>query len=214
MKIDKSLKFVILYLLIVILFYQYNLKEAKGAEPVSDAESPYHVSIKNFPAFELPALKNESEKSYLGHTETGNFNIGQIKAKVLIIELFSFYCPHCQRAAPKVNELYQEMQKQDAIKEKIKIIGIGVGNSDYEVNSFKNTYQIPFPLFPDKSMGIFKLLQARSTPTFIGIKVNENGSLEQFYLREGGFDDIQKFLAEIIKLSGMESGDKNEQTKK
>jgi len=158
---------------------------------------------KSIPVFNLPMPGSEQGKSYLGLTGIGNFQIGQIKTHVLIIEVFSFYCPHCQIMASQVNELYQKIQERPEMKEKIKIIGIGASNSTYEVDFFKERYRVPFPLFPDQSIEITQMLGVRGTPTFIGIKVNGNGTQERFYFREGGFEDTSQFLAEIIKLSGL-----------
>jgi len=48
------------------------------------------------------------------------------------------------------------------------MIGIGLANSAYEVNLFKEKYKVPFPLFPDKDMAILKKIVVLGTPTFIG----------------------------------------------
>ncbi|MFH2046273.1 MAG: TlpA disulfide reductase family protein [Pseudomonadota bacterium] len=210
MKKNKSWKYIVLCLLLG-LFFEYNMQLAKGAEPIPNSEDS-HLNSNSFPEFQLPAPSSKAEKKYLGLSDNMDFNIGQIKAKVLIIEFFSFYCPHCQRAASKVNEVYKKIEQQTALKEEIKIIGIGVANSNYEINSFKEKYKVPFPLFSDKSTQIFNLLHAKATPTFIGIKLNKNGPNEQFYFKEGGFEDSQKFLDEIIKFSKIGSGDGNEPT--
>jgi thiol-disulfide isomerase/thioredoxin len=152
---------------------------------------------------ELPIPESEGEKEYLGLTGNGNFKIGQIKARVLIIEVFSFYCPHCQRTAAQINDLYQMIEKRADLKGKIKMIGIGANNSRYEVDSYRERYLVPFPLFPDKSMEVTEKLGVKGTPTFIGVKVDGKGNQEQFYFGEGGFQDNQKFLTEIIRLSGL-----------
>jgi len=83
----------------------------------------------------------------LGLSGSGSFKIPQIKAKVVIIEIFSMYCPYCQKDAPGVNELYLLIENNADIKNKIKLIGIGAGNSSYEVEVFKKTYTVPSP-FP------------------------------------------------------------------
>jgi len=153
--------------------------------------------------FDLPIPVSEGEKGYLGLSGSGNFNVGQVKARVVIIEMFSFYCPHCQRSAAQINDLYQMIEKRADLKGKIKIIGIGVKNSAYEVNGYKEKYQVPFPLFPDKDMAITEKIGVKGTPTFIGVKVDGKGNQEQFYFSEGGFQDNQKFLAEISRLSGL-----------
>jgi hypothetical protein len=52
-------------------------------------------------------------------------------------------------------------------------------------------------------MEITEKLGVKGTPTFIGVKVDGKGNQEQFYFGEGGFQDNQKFLTEIIRLSGL-----------
>jgi peroxiredoxin len=155
------------------------------------------------PVIELPMPKREKDKGYLGLSGSGNFKIGQIKARALIIEVFSFYCPHCQRMASQVNDLYQEIQKRGDLTGKIKMIGIGAKNSAYEVDSYRERYAVPFPLFPDEGLEITEKLCTKGTPTFIGIKLDGKGNQERFYFGEGGFQDTRKFLREIIRSSGL-----------
>ena len=52
------------------------------------------------PDFKLPIPEHSADKEYLGLTTSGAFAIAQIKAQVVIIEIFSMYCPYCQREAP------------------------------------------------------------------------------------------------------------------
>ena len=155
------------------------------------------------PEFELPMPRNEQEKHYLGLSGSGNFTIGQIKAQVLIIEVYSFYCPHCQRSADRVNELYQKIQERPDIRGKIKMIGIAVTNSAYEVDAYREKYSVPLPLFSDQNIEISDKLGVKGTPTFIGINLNDKGLSERFYFGEGGFEDAQQFLTKIIELSGL-----------
>lgn len=188
-----------------ILFLSWCAPQGTGtAGGVGSQEKNDISKRRSLPSFDLPMPQDEPGKSYLGLDGTENFKIGQIKAQILIIEVFSFYCPHCQRAASQVNELYQEIQNRPDLKAKIKMIGIGVGNSPYEVNSFKEKYKVPFPLFSDQRMEIAKMLGVRGTPTFIGVKIHRKGFQEQFNFGEGGFQDTRQFLSEIVKLSGLE----------
>ena len=43
------------------------------------------------PAFKLPIPKDPAEKAYLGLSGDGFFKITQIKAEVVVIEIFSLY---------------------------------------------------------------------------------------------------------------------------
>jgi thiol-disulfide isomerase/thioredoxin len=157
----------------------------------------------SFPLFELPIPESDLYKDYLGLSGTGKFNIGQIKTQVLLFEVYSFYCPICQKSAAHVNELYQMIEQNPGLKDKVKMVGIAVTNSAYEVNAYRERYKVLFPLFPDKDLDIAKNLAVRGTPTFIGVKMNEGGGATRFLFSEGGFDNVQKFLDELIKLSGL-----------
>src|SRR4030043_1766256 len=125
--------------------------------PVLPANKP-PAKGETLPVFNLPIPKSPAEKAYLGLSGDGFFKIPQIKAKVVIIEIFSMYCPHCQKDAPRLNELYQTIENNSNLKKKIKLIGIGRGNSIFEVGVFKKTYSVLFPLFPDKDFTIHQAL--------------------------------------------------------
>jgi thiol-disulfide isomerase/thioredoxin len=160
-----------------------------------------------FPAFELPVPQNKMQKNYLGLLRNGNFKVTEIKARILIIEVFSMYCPHCQKEAPIVNELYRTIEKKTDVKEKVKIIGIGVGNTPFEVNLFKKKYEVPFPLFSDKDLSVTRLLGAKTTPTFIGIIINEDGTYHNFYFKSGPLGNVPQFIEMMLTLSKIEKKD-------
>ena len=98
-----------------------------------------------FPEIELLKPGNSVDLKYLGLSGSGFFKINQIKAEVVIIEIFSMYCPYCQAEAPNVNRLYALIEGNPALKDKIKIIGIGINNSLFETDIFKKKYKMHFP---------------------------------------------------------------------
>ena len=118
--------------------------------------------------------KDHDEKKYLGLPEGRFFRISQIKAKVVIIEIYSLYCPQCQAFAPEVNALYQMIQQIPGLQDQIKLIGIAAGNSPVEVKAFKEKHEVSFPLFPDENFAIHKLLGEVRTPHFFAIKINQD----------------------------------------
>ena len=128
------------------------------------------------PVINLPVPKDPEERNYLGLSGSGFFKIPQIKAKAVIVEFFSMYCPICQKDAPGVNELYRLIEKNPDIKNKVKLIGIGAGNSPYEVEVYKKTYDVPFPLFPDKDFVIHQACGEVRTPYYMVVKMNDDGT--------------------------------------
>lgn len=155
------------------------------------------------PEITLSVPVEAEHQKYLGLSGTGQFTIPEIKAPVVLIEFFSMYCPYCQDAAPTVNKFYNQIENSSDLKQKIRLIGIGVGNSQYEVNVFKKKYGIDFPLFPDADFSIHKLIGEVRTPYFIGVRLKEDGTHHIFYSELGGFDDVDKFLSLLVQLSGI-----------
>jgi peroxiredoxin len=146
------------------------------------------------PDIRLAIPANLGYQAYLGIKGEGPFSIPQIKASVVIVEIFSMYCPHCQKEAPNVNDLYSKIQGSEKLKDKVKLVGIGVGNSPFEVEYFKKTYSIQFPLFSDAEFGIHKQLGEVRTPYFIGIKKNKDVTHTIFYSKLGAIADNASFL--------------------
>ena len=157
----------------------------------------------SLPSFKLPIPEDAGAQRYLGLSGTGEFTISQIQAKVVIIQIFSMYCPVCQKEASRVNKLHSMIQKRKDLKNKIRMIGIGTGNTPFEVSFFQKKYEVDFPLFSDEDLSIHKILGELRTPYFIGVKINRDGSNEVFYSRLGQFRDVDGFLKRIVELSGL-----------
>ena len=157
----------------------------------------------SLPSFKLTIPEDAGAQNYLGLSGTGEFTLSQIQAKVVIIQIFSMYCPVCQKEASRVNKLHRTIQKRKDLKDKIRMIGIGTGNTPFEVSFFQKKYEVDFPLFSDEDLSIHRILGELRTPYFIGVKINRDGSNEVFYSRLGQFRDVDGFLKRIIELSGI-----------
>ncbi|MFZ5993543.1 MAG: peroxiredoxin family protein [Thermodesulfobacteriota bacterium] len=194
---DKMMKTILISLGILVVFFSIFDCPARAADaPSIRDDTPA--------AIKLPVPQRPDERSYLGLSGTGHFKISQIKAPVVIIEVFSMYCPHCQKNAPEVNRLYRIIEDNPYVKDKIKLIGIGAGNSSYEVEIFRKKYDISFPLFADDDYSVHKALGEVRTPYFIGIKNNKDGTNQVFYSELGGVEKADEFLELMLKLSGLQ----------
>jgi thiol-disulfide isomerase/thioredoxin len=140
----------------------------------------------------FPTPKNSGARAYLGLKDSDAFTLPQIKADTLIIEIFSMYCPICQAEAPVVNELHRLIEKTPSLKGKVKLIGIGAGNSEFEVGVFRKKYNILFPLFPDEKFAIQKALSGPiRTPTFIAVKGYGRKTIKVHHAHIGKIDPKQ-----------------------
>lgn len=153
--------------------------------------------------FTLPAPDNDVHRQYLGLLNNARFSLGQIRAEIVIIEIFSMYCPICQREAANVNTLFRLIQNSPSLKNKVRLIGIGAGNSAFEVEFFKKKYAVEFPLFSDPDFSIHKKTGEVRTPHFFGLALQGNGNFNIFYSQSGELSNPEKFLETLLKNSGI-----------
>jgi peroxiredoxin len=173
------------------------------AVPVLSSEStPVNEPL---PELVLTIPENGNYQTYLGLAGKAGekFTLADVQADILLIELFSMYCPYCQNEAPRVNELYEKMEEVSKKGIKVKIIGLGASNSQFEVEHFKDTYNVPFPLFPDRDMSMYKALAGDGTPGFIGCRLKDGGTATIVLRNSGGFYSAEDFLKELIQAAGL-----------
>ena len=87
--------------------------------------------------------------AYLGFfSPRESFKLADIKAQILVAEVFQTRCSHCQNQVNDLKELYKLINKEGLFHQ-VKIIGLGYGDDLFEVEEFGRRYTIPYPLFAD-----------------------------------------------------------------
>lgn len=182
--------------IVIFIYFLFFLTYSNAAEKTPiDGEA--------FPDILISPPENQNDIDYLGLKEKKDFKLGQIKAELVIVEIFSMYCPYCQKEASAVNELYNKIQENDIYKNRIKILGIGAGNTQFEVNLFKSQFNIMFPLVIDENFKVHKKIGEVRTPYFFVVKINSDGSTKIIYSKVGSIQEPSDFLDMIVKKSGL-----------
>lgn len=182
---------------LVMCWVVFIILPAMGAASQLGPDAPW-------PAISLPLPADSVARHYLGVKENDAFTVGDMAAEVVIVQIFSMYCPICQREAPRVNQLYTLIDKRGNLSSRLKIIGIGAGNSNYEVDFYRRSYKVPFPLFADGDFKIHGKVGEVRTPHFFILKREDNGQARVVYVHSGGFKSPEGFLEEIVKRCGLE----------
>jgi hypothetical protein len=152
-----------------------------------------------FPTLSLRVPDGGTDREYLGITGGKTFTVGNIAAPIVVIEFFSMYCPHCQADAPVTVSLFERIGGDADLSRRVRMIGIGVGNSEFEVDLFKKKYHIPFPLFADGDYAVLNLLDIRFTPTYIVLKIT-GAKATVAYTHIGRIKDVGSFITMLSSL--------------
>lgn len=153
------------------------------------------------PALELAAPDSPKAAKYLGVPEKKPFALAQVDAPFVLLQVFSMYCPHCQREAPHIKAMFETLQAKGVGKQ-LKVLGVGVGNSEYEAAFFRDKYAIPFPLLQDPQFAVYNATGSVGTPYYVLARREKKG-LVVLFTQEGAFDDAGKFLATLLEKTGL-----------
>lgn len=160
--------------------------------PGNNAKAAADLEV--FPSKPLPVPESMVQADYLGlDSEKQQFEVSDISADLVLIEIFSMYCPICQAEASEVNRLFSLIREQ-GLEDRIKIIGIAPGNSAFEVGVFQKEYEIEFPLFPDPDYEWHDILGKVGTPYFITVSTDKSRILSA---SEGAFSSPEDFFQEL-----------------
>jgi len=115
-----------------------------------------------------------AEAKALGAASESGFKLTGIKADAVVLVVFSMYCPYCQKDAPELKKMH-ELIASRGLAGKLALVGLGAGNSAYEVNIFREKFGLSFPLIPDPDFAAYKILGQVGTPFYYILKRKGNG---------------------------------------
>lgn len=171
---------------------------AAGSSTLADSDSKPKAGdlLANF---SLAVPQAADQAAYLGLTgDSETFALNEIPAKALLIEIFSMYCPFCQKEAPEVNAMFTRLRESE-LEGELKMLGIGTGNSEYEVGVFRDKFDVSMPLFADPDFTVYNTIGQVGTPFFILARIQpEDQGLKILMVHEGMLQDPQAFLSEIM----------------
>ncbi len=144
----------------------------------------------------LPVPVIATERAYLGLSDSAsNFKLAEIRCELLVVDCFDMYCHICQSDAKRVNRLYDLVQTH-GLGERIKFIGLGVGDTPLEVATFREKFAVPFPLFPDRHAVVAKSLGPLRMPNLIALRKTQ-GRLTAAYSHAGDLHNPEEFLSQL-----------------
>lgn len=155
------------------------------------AEAP--ISGQRLTRIQFAATGSTSPQNYLGLDGAAPFTIPQIKAKLVVVEFYSLYCPVCQKQALALNKLYKFIQNNANLRDHVKFMAIGLGNTENEINVYRKNFHVAFPLFSDPDKKIMQTLDVKYIP--LTVLIDKAGKI--LLSHQGLIKDIDGVLSRI-----------------
>ncbi|MFC1453348.1 TlpA family protein disulfide reductase, partial [Verrucomicrobiota bacterium] len=146
----------------------------------------------------LAAPSDPADREYLGlSAETDSFSLADVRADVIVVEILDMYCHNCHKTAPAAKELHARF-REGPHADRVRMIGIGTGNSQLEVDAYRKKFQMPFPVLPDPDRTFSRRIGHTETPEFVTLKRDASGALREVYRRPGRLRDAEAMLRRIL----------------
>ncbi|MBU1206776.1 MAG: hypothetical protein KKH04_07610 [Proteobacteria bacterium] len=157
-----------------------------------------------FPEFSFPMTLANPDIEYLGIPQkffglvkADSSSLKEAKAELIVLEYLNKYCFSCQLQAPVMNQVFTMVDKDPQLKGRIKFLGIGAGNNQREVDSFRAEKKILFPIVPDPKFLAYEAIgDPGATPFTLFIRKTDSGHLVA-HIKVGLTKDPEKILKEI-----------------
>jgi len=128
-----------------------------------------------FPEVALKAPSQAKDRTYLGLSGDDPFKIKDLKAEVILVEIFDVYCLPCQKQAPLYKQLFGLIQSNPATRDQIKMIGVAVGNDASEIKKFQDHFQIPYPIISDPKFILHEAVGGPPAPFSVIVRRDPGG---------------------------------------
>ncbi|MGE4263660.1 MAG: peroxiredoxin family protein [Desulfovibrio sp.] len=123
-------------------------------------------------AFTLPISKGEAAELGI-KPDAKAAQLNDVQADAMVLVVFSMYCTYCQGEASELAALHA-LIKDKGLSGKLTLLGLGAGNSPFEVNVFRKKYGLKFPLLSDPDFAAHKALGEVGTPYYYILKRRGN----------------------------------------
>ena len=157
--------------------------------------------------FTIPSPDSAQTQTYLGLDAMKPFKVSDIKAKIVVIELMSARCPHCQANAPIMNDIYKTIQADSGLAD-VKVIAIAIADDKTGVETFKKQFKTPFPILLDENREITRSTGVKATPTTMVVSTEDAKVL---FTHAGVIPDADEFVKQVKFVKQMEAMDKEKQ---
>jgi thiol-disulfide isomerase/thioredoxin len=160
----------------------------------ADVEPKVGQSVGNF---KFPAPLDDADAKYLGLAKAAAFTLKEVKSPYVLVEQFNTTCPHCLVQAPIMNQLFDKVEQDAALKGKIKFVALGQGNDGNAVKMWKAFQKIKFPVIADPQSSWGDAVNFHPYP--VSLLLDKSGKVVWVHI--GSFENADEVLKELKKIA-------------
>lgn len=151
---------------------------AEKTRKLGEAEGVFRtVSPKALLGVPLQANLKSEQRAYLGLGASGPFTVGAVRGDLVVVEFFNSSCYACALMAPVMDQVWGKVAARADLKDRVRFVGIGVGNTPEQVREFHERYDTPFPMLADPEFVAFDALgTAEGTPYLMLLRKGTGGA--------------------------------------
>ncbi len=120
---------------------------------------------------------------------SGSFSLAEHRGKPVLLEVFASWCGACEHAAPMVDEVYKDAQKQGVV-----FIGVSVDDDPRAAQRAKQRWPISYPVAVDDG-SVQKAYGVSLLPTFV--LIDEDGRIERVSSGVPSRRTLSRWLSEL-----------------
>ena len=148
-----------------------------------------------FPACRVAVLNGDADREYLNLPKGAKWlQLSELSARFVLIQLYNTMCNDCVNETKKLTRFFKKVETDPVLAGQLKIIGLGIYDSNRDVVRFKKHYDVAYPLFSDKSGQIFECLGQAELPLAYLVRAEGDGTWTIELIRRGYFEPDDRFL--------------------
>jgi len=169
---------VVVTLAVIILVRGTAPARAEKARKLGEGDGVFRpVALAALPGVPLPDALTPEQRAYLGLGASGSFTIGAVRGDLVVVEFFNSSCYACALMAPVMDLAWRKVDARADLKDRVRFVGIGVGNTLAQVRDFHDRYDSQFPMIADPEFAAFDALgTAEGTPYLMLLRRGSDGT--------------------------------------
>ncbi len=122
--------------------------------------------------------------------EGNNHKLSDYAGQGVFLNFWGTWCKPCAKEMPAMDRQYEVFSDQG-----VQVLAVNIAQSDFEVQSFADQYDLSFPVVIDKTKSVMTAYSIRPLPTTV--LVNPDGDIQRIITGEMTEQDIEGFMEEI-----------------